>query len=80
MKEYAEADQPKSNAPQSQNGRPNLLLEYANFELSVERSSGRVVASNDDWVAVVSWWAIWPFEILCKFLISSILFGLYLYT
>jgi len=64
MKEYAKADQTESNAPRSETGRPNLLLEYANFELSIERSSGRVVASNDHWVAVVPWWAIWPFEIL----------------
>lgn len=38
-----------------------LLLDYANLE--VERGE-RVVAQNDDWVVVVPYWAIWPFETL----------------
>lgn len=36
-----------------------LLLDYANLE--VERGE-RVVAQNDDWVVVVPYWAVWPFE------------------
>ncbi|MCU0466292.1 MAG: galactose-1-phosphate uridylyltransferase [Anaerolineae bacterium] len=36
-----------------------LLLDYANLE--VERGE-RVVAQNEDWVVVVPYWAVWPFE------------------
>ena len=38
-----------------------LLLDYAVRELE---SRQRVVAVNADWVAVVPFWAVWPFEIL----------------
>ena len=41
-------------------GRP-LLLEYA--ELEAERGD-RTVAANDAWLAVVPYWAVWPFELL----------------
>jgi len=38
-----------------------LLLDYAGVELSLEE---RLVASNPDWLALVPYWAVWPFEIL----------------
>jgi UDPglucose--hexose-1-phosphate uridylyltransferase len=38
-----------------------LLLDYVERELAVAE---RAVVSNDAWVAVVPYWAIWPFEIL----------------
>jgi UDPglucose--hexose-1-phosphate uridylyltransferase len=38
-----------------------LLLDYAEVEL---REGERVVAQNEHWLAVVPWWAVWPFEIL----------------
>jgi len=38
-----------------------LLVEYAELEQQVAE---RVVASNDHWIAVVPWWAVWPFETL----------------
>jgi UDPglucose--hexose-1-phosphate uridylyltransferase len=38
-----------------------LLLDYANRELAAQR---RVVVSNTHWVAVVPFWAVWPYEIL----------------
>ena len=41
-------------------GRP-LLLEYAELEA---KSAERVVVQNRDWLALVPWWAVWPFEIL----------------
>lgn len=41
-------------------GRP-LLIDYA--ELEVEREE-RLIASNERFVAVVPFWAIWPFEAL----------------
>ena len=39
----------------------NLLVDYAAAE---SEKGARVVAENDDWVAVVPWWAVWPFETL----------------
>lgn len=41
-------------------GRP-LLLDYAHLEL---RHEVRVVAESGGWVAVVPFWAFWPFETL----------------
>ena len=41
--------------------RSNLLLDYVNQEIS-ERI--RVVVENEDWIVVVPFWAIWPFETL----------------
>lgn len=40
-------------------GKP-LLLEL----LTVERGSERVVLENDHWLALVPFWAVWPFETL----------------
>jgi UDPglucose--hexose-1-phosphate uridylyltransferase len=42
------------------NGRP-LLLDYAKLEAD---AGERVVAQNADWLVVVPWWAVWPFETL----------------
>ena len=42
------------------NGRP-LLLEYATLEAG---AGERVVVQNADWLVVVPWWAVWPFETL----------------
>lgn len=44
----------------SSHGRP-LLLDYAKLESETQE---RVVASNDDWLVVVPFWAVWPFETL----------------
>ncbi|MDX6765288.1 MAG: UDP-glucose--hexose-1-phosphate uridylyltransferase [Candidatus Methylacidiphilales bacterium] len=38
-----------------------LLLDYVKRELA---DTSRVVVSNDHWVAVVPYWALWPYEIL----------------
>lgn len=43
-----------------QYGRP-LLEVYAEIEAA---SGDRVVTANDDWLAVVPWWAMWPYETL----------------
>jgi UDPglucose--hexose-1-phosphate uridylyltransferase len=43
-----------------QHGRP-LLVDYAAQE--AERAE-RIVVENADWMAVVPFWAMWPFEIL----------------
>lgn len=38
-----------------------MLIDYAQFELA---AGERVVASNSYWIAVVPFWAVWPFEVL----------------
>ena len=38
-----------------------MLIDYTALE--VERGD-RVVVSNEDWLAIVPYWAVWPFEIL----------------
>jgi UDPglucose--hexose-1-phosphate uridylyltransferase len=38
-----------------------LLLDYEKKESSL---SARLVTSNNDWIAVVPFWAVWPFETL----------------
>ena len=43
-----------------QHGSP-LLLDYAALEAS---QGERVVVENEHWLAVVPYWALWPFEIL----------------
>lgn len=47
-------------AYRARHGRP-LLLDYARREL--ERGE-RVVVANDHWLAVVPYWATWPFELM----------------
>jgi UDPglucose--hexose-1-phosphate uridylyltransferase len=41
--------------------RTQLLLEYA---LREANAAARVVVQNREWLAVVPWWAVWPFETL----------------
>jgi UDPglucose--hexose-1-phosphate uridylyltransferase len=43
-----------------ENGR-SLLVEYADLEAEKEE---RVVVQNEAWLAVVPYWAVWPFETL----------------
>jgi UDPglucose--hexose-1-phosphate uridylyltransferase len=38
-----------------------LLLDYADLEL---KEGERIVVQNQHWLAVVPWWAVWPFETL----------------
>ena len=54
------AEDARQRAWLDEHGRP-LLVEYA--ELESERAE-RVVVENDDWVVVVPFWAVWPFETL----------------
>jgi UDPglucose--hexose-1-phosphate uridylyltransferase len=42
------------------NGSP-LLLDYAALEI---HQGERIVAQNEHWLALVPWWAVWPFEII----------------
>ncbi|KAJ3990099.1 galactose-1-phosphate uridyl transferase [Lentinula detonsa] len=60
---YSNSDHPPSNSPRGPHGKPCLLCEYAHTEVNIEGTE-RVVVKNNHWVAVVPWWAYWPFEIL----------------
>ncbi|KAE9406983.1 galactose-1-phosphate uridyl transferase [Gymnopus androsaceus JB14] len=64
--DYSKSDHPSSGAPKGPNGKPCLLCEYAHTEVNIDGAE-RVVVKNDHWVAVVPWWAYWPFEILRKY-------------
>lgn len=65
---YASSEVAPSGAPKGPNGCPCMLCEYAHFELTVPESESRVVVKNEHWVALVPWWATWPFEILRVFI------------
>lgn len=54
------AEDREQRAHHSAHGSP-LLLDYGVRELEV---GSRVVCQNDDWCAVVPFWAVWPFEAL----------------
>jgi UDPglucose--hexose-1-phosphate uridylyltransferase len=43
------------------NHSSSLLLDYMRLEIA---SGERIVTSNDEWAAIVPWWAVWPFETL----------------
>jgi len=53
-----------TEVPRGPRGRPCLLCEYAHAEIHLKQTNGRIVLQNDHWVALVPWWAVWPFEIL----------------
>lgn len=67
LKRYSMSNVPSSRAPRGPKDRPCMLCEYAHFEVGVDHEVGRVVVKNEHWVALVPWWAIWPFEILRKY-------------
>jgi UDPglucose--hexose-1-phosphate uridylyltransferase len=62
MAKYSETHTCCDGAPQGVDGRPHLLLDYATQEL---RRRERVVEHDESgWMAVVPFWAVWPFEIM----------------
>ncbi|KAI0362789.1 galactose-1-phosphate uridylyltransferase [Trametes cingulata] len=63
MKKYS-LTTPPSDAPRGPLDRACLLCDYVHFEVNIRQEEGRVVLKNDHWVALVPWWAIWPFEIM----------------
>lgn len=52
-----------STAPLLDNGKPSLLLNYAHSELQPSPSP-RVIFSTNHFVALVPYWALWPFEVM----------------
>ncbi|KAI5120360.1 hypothetical protein M0805_006883 [Coniferiporia weirii] len=63
LQRYALSEVEISGAPRGPLNRPCLLCEYAHHE-ATNAGGVRVVAKNEDWVALVPWWATWPFELL----------------
>ncbi|KDE07174.1 galactose-1-phosphate uridylyltransferase [Microbotryum lychnidis-dioicae p1A1 Lamole] len=63
---FASSPTPSNSlAPLSQNGTPNLLLTYVTQELAFYAENpeeSRVIFKGDDFVALVPFWAGWPFE------------------
>jgi UDPglucose--hexose-1-phosphate uridylyltransferase len=55
----AEREDRSQRAHEAKHGRP-LLLDY----VDQETRGPRVVVENDDWLAVVPFWASWPYETL----------------
>lgn len=57
-----------SDAPRGPGDKPCLLCEYVHCEVKgrTAESDHRIVALNDHWVALVPWWATWPFETMCE--------------
>ena len=53
------AEDARQRAYMAEHGRP-LLIDLADREAAGER----VVEANDDWLAIVPFWAAWPFETL----------------
>jgi UDPglucose--hexose-1-phosphate uridylyltransferase len=68
---YASTEIPASGAPRGPKGCPCLLCEYIHFELTIPENEGRLVVQNNHWVALVPWWATWPFEILRMLLLTA---------
>ncbi|GAA5823984.1 hypothetical protein JCM3770_004620 [Rhodotorula araucariae] len=67
QRDFAFEHQPVEGVPTLTNGRASLLLTYASHELSLYRSSpasSRVIHLGRHFVAVVPYWAAWPFEVL----------------
>lgn len=62
MRQYSMGSPPPSEASRGPFGKPCLLCDYAHFEVGVPHEAGRVVYKNENWVSLVPWWAVWPFE------------------
>ncbi|GAA5982351.1 hypothetical protein JCM10908_006608 [Rhodotorula pacifica] len=63
----ASASQGTEGVPRLTNGLPSLLLTYAATELATYRTSpdsSRVIHLGPHFLAVVPYWAAWPFEVL----------------
>jgi UDPglucose--hexose-1-phosphate uridylyltransferase len=60
LPDAAATEDMRQRAFHDEHGLP-LLLDYLAEEL---RRGDRIVSVNDDWVTLVPWWAVWPFETL----------------
>ncbi|KAK0562263.1 galactose-1-phosphate uridyl transferase [Tilletia horrida] len=69
LKEYALAA--ANHVRDADFGKPSLLLDYAAWELSQPPSSpfsdevkSRIIHTNEHFLSVVPYWAVWPYEVL----------------
>ncbi|KAK0542180.1 galactose-1-phosphate uridyl transferase, partial [Tilletia horrida] len=70
LKEHA-IDSSSTHALDAAFGKPSLLLGYSAWELSQppppldsDQVGSRIIAANKHFLAVVPYWAIWPYEVL----------------
>jgi len=68
---YASSTHPRSGVPTGPAGHACMLCEYVHHELTVPEDQGRIVTKNEHFVALVPWWAYWPFEIMGLLLIGT---------
>ncbi|KAE8254598.1 hypothetical protein A4X13_0g3357 [Tilletia indica] len=71
LREYALDSSSSSTIRDKTFGKPSLLLDYAAWELTQQPPSpysdkigSRILHSNTHFLAVVPYWAIWPYEVL----------------
>lgn len=65
LRDYAQSSAATTNGPNGYQNKPCLLCEYVTFERTAKE---RIVVENEHFVALVPWWAYWPFETLGKYL------------
>ncbi|ORY54478.1 galactose-1-phosphate uridylyltransferase [Leucosporidium creatinivorum] len=65
QRDYAHSQNPIPNVPLLANGKPSLLLNYAASELAKHQTGdedSRVILVGKHFIALVPFWASWPFE------------------
>lgn len=63
LRDYARSSTATTNGPMGYQNKPCLLCEYVTYERAAKE---RIVVENDHFVALVPWWAYWPFEVMGK--------------
>ncbi|KAI8461619.1 galactose-1-phosphate uridylyltransferase [Phakopsora pachyrhizi] len=63
QEDFANSDTAVPGHARMEDGRPSLLLAYAQSELNPIPSQ-RVIHQNKCFVALVPFWAVWPFEVI----------------
>lgn len=77
LRSYAQSPAATTNGPKGYQNKPCLLCEYVTYERT---ASERIVVENEHFVALVPWWAYWPFEVLGKSTFRSSSFRELTYT
>ncbi|KAF9228626.1 galactose-1-phosphate uridylyltransferase [Gyrodon lividus] len=61
LRNYATSPTATHDGPKGYRDQPCLLCEYVTYERNAKE---RIVVENEYFVALVPWWAYWPFEIM----------------
>ncbi|EIW85331.1 galactose-1-phosphate uridylyltransferase [Coniophora puteana RWD-64-598 SS2] len=64
LRSYASKQNTQQGAPKGPDGQACLLCDYVHHEIGVAEDEGRIVIKNNNWVALVPWWAYWPYEVM----------------